>query len=228
MTVKYMLVIVGGTHGIGLETAKLLLSKGASVLISGRIPENLKPAKSKLETQKVATCECDITSLDAIRNLLQSVSDFFGIGPQIDVLFVNAGYAHLEPFVSVTEESFKRTFNTNVFGAFFVTQHLIPAVKPGGAIVFTTSVANRRGYPGMVNAVSPGYIKTPTMGVEGTSQEVLDAFAKLGAGITPLKRIGMPEEVARTMLHLGYEATFSTGTEILVDGGLVSLGLADH
>jgi NAD(P)-dependent dehydrogenase (short-subunit alcohol dehydrogenase family) len=247
-------IIIGGTHGIGLATAKLLLAKGAQVIVTGRNPSNLQPAKDQLGTG-AAVHPCDITSLDAIKQLASTVSEEFGAGPQLDLVFINAGFASLEPFTSVTEESFRRTIDTNVFGAFFAAQTLAPLVKNGGSIIFTTSIANRRGIPGMsvysaskaavhsftqtlaaelasknirVNAVSPGYIKTPTMGVVDTPKEALETFEKEGAGITPLGRIGYPDEVAKAVLYLGYDATFSTGGEVVVDGGLLSCVKGDH
>ena len=71
-----------------------------------------------------------------------------------------------------------------------------------------------------VNAVSPGYVKTPTMGVVGASGQELEEFENHGASTTPLGRVGEAEEVARTVRFLGFEGTFVTGTEVVIDGGL--------
>jgi NAD(P)-dependent dehydrogenase (short-subunit alcohol dehydrogenase family) len=71
-----------------------------------------------------------------------------------------------------------------------------------------------------VNMVSPGFIDTPTMGVAGASAEERAAFMKIGDEVTPMKRHGSPDEVARAVLFLGFEATFTTGERIKVDGGL--------
>jgi NAD(P)-dependent dehydrogenase (short-subunit alcohol dehydrogenase family) len=71
-----------------------------------------------------------------------------------------------------------------------------------------------------VNSVSPGFIHTPTMGVYNASAEELKAFEILGNNITPLKRHGSMEEVATAVKFLGFEATFTTGAELTVDGGL--------
>lgn len=247
-------IVIGGTHGIGLATAQLLLEKGAKVIITGHNTANLQSAKAQLKDEAII-CGCDITSLEAITNLATTVSENYGSGPQLDLVFINAGYANLGPFNTVSEASFRHTFDTNVFGAFFVAQSFAPLVKSGGSIIFTTSIANRRGIPGMsvysaskaavhsftqtlaaelagknvrVNAVSPGYIKTPTMGVVDTPKEALATFEAEGAQITPLGRIGNSEEVAKTVLYLGYDATFTTGSEVVVDGGLLSLVKATH
>ncbi|CAG8903934.1 unnamed protein product [Penicillium egyptiacum] len=247
-------VIVGGTHGIGLATAQLLLQQDIRVLVTGRSSQPIESAKQELGG-RAHVVPCDISSLKGIAELTRQVESYFGPGQQIDLLFINAGYAHLDPFTDVTEETFCRTFNTNVLGAFFVAQSLVPSVRQGGAIVFTTSVANKTGIPGMsvysaskaavhslvqtlaaelvdrnirVNAVSPGFIKTPTMGVAGTPSEVLAAFEEEGVRTTPLGRIGNPEEVAKAVMFLAFDATFTTGAELVIDGGLTSLQKPSH
>ncbi|KAB8205610.1 Enoyl-Acyl carrier protein reductase [Aspergillus parasiticus SU-1] len=242
-------VIIGGSHGIGLSTAQLLVDEGAKVLVTGRSLGPIEAAKQQLkDTAEIVPC--DITSTAAISDLAQTVQSFFGAGQSIDLLFVNAGYASLEPFATVSEESFRRTFDTNVFGAFFVAQKLTPLLKDGGSIVFTTSVANQVGIPGMatysaskaavrsfvqtlaaelvnrkirVNAVSPGFVKTPTMGVASASSDDLREFENQGIQTTPLGRIGEPIEVTRAVLFLAFEATFTTGSEVTLDGGLALL-----
>lgn len=247
-------IIIGGTHGIGLATAQLLLSKGGNVIITGRNPTNLQQSKVQLQ-DKAIVHECEVTSSSSIAQLPDIVTKSFGQGTPLDLVFINVGYASLEPFTAVSEASFRRTFDTNVFGAFFSAQTLAPLVKDGGSIIFTTSIANSRGIPGMsvysaskaavqsfarglaaelanrsirVNSVSPGYIKTPTMGVVDTPKEVLDAFAEEGAKMTPLGRIGNPEEVAKAVVYLGFDATFTTGGEVVVDGGLGVLDKGEH
>lgn len=166
---------------------------------------------------------------------------------QVDFVFINAGVASLEPFEQVTEESYDRIFNINTKGAFFTAQRLAPLIRDGGAMVFTSSIADESGTGGMsvysgskaalrsfakvfaaellprqirVNVVSPGFIDTPTMGVAGASSEERAAFMKLGDEITPMKRHGSVEKVARAVLFLAFDATFTTGARLPVDGGL--------
>ncbi|KAL5358133.1 hypothetical protein BJX96DRAFT_163549 [Aspergillus floccosus] len=245
-------VVIGGTHGIGLATAQLLLQQGVQVLVTGRSPQPIESAKQQLGSN-AHVVPCDIRSLKEITELVHQTEA--RLGDQIDLLFVNAGYAHLDAFTEVTEETFHRTFGTNVFGAFFTAQRLAPLVRQGGSIIFTTSVANKKGIPGMsvysaskaavhslvqtlaaelagrnirVNAVSPGFIKTPTMGTAGLPSEALAAFEEEGVRTTPLGRIGDPEEVAKAVVFLAFDATFTTGSELVMDGGLVSLEKPSH
>jgi NAD(P)-dependent dehydrogenase (short-subunit alcohol dehydrogenase family) len=142
---------------------------------------------------------------------------------------------------------YDQTFDVNTKGAFFTVQRLAPLVNDGGSCVFTTAVADGTGTPGMsvfsgakaalrafaqvlaaellprkirVNVVSPGFIKTPSMGVATASDEYREAFEQEGAHLTPLGRIGTPEEVAKAALFLAFDATFTTGIELPVDGGI--------
>jgi NAD(P)-dependent dehydrogenase (short-subunit alcohol dehydrogenase family) len=236
-------VVIGGTHGMGLAVARALIEDGGEVLITGRNEKNLADARRALGG-KVHVVRSDVASLGDIAVLNSEVAQRLG---EIDLLHVNAGVSELEPFEQVTEASYDRQFDINTKGAFFTTQRLIPLIKDGGAIVFTSSIAEDSGTAGMavysaskaalrafgkvlasellprkirVNVVSPGFIDTPTMGVAGASAEARAAFMKVGDEVTPMKRHGTPEEVARAVLFLGFDATFTTGERLKVDGGL--------
>jgi NAD(P)-dependent dehydrogenase (short-subunit alcohol dehydrogenase family) len=235
-------VVIGGTQGIGLATVKALLEGGAEVLVTGRNEQKLEAVRRELGL-RVHVVRSDTANLADIDALGALVEEKLG---QVDFVFVNAGYAKLEPFAQVTEASYDQTFNTNTKGAFFTAQRLAPLVRDGGSMVFTT-VAEATGTAGLsvysgskaalralaqvlaaellprrirVNTVGPGFIKTPTLGVYGASEEELAAFEKVGNEITPMKRLGSPDEVARAVLFLAFDATFTTGVELTVDGGL--------
>jgi NAD(P)-dependent dehydrogenase (short-subunit alcohol dehydrogenase family) len=236
-------VITGGTIGIGLATAKALLAAGAQVMVTGRSPANLAAAERELgpRAHVVRSNTASLADIDALAGVAKQA-----LG-QLDLLFVNAGIALLESHDQVTEASYDETFAVNTRGAYFTVQRLAPLIGHGGAIVLTTSIAGETGTPGMavyagskaalrsfarsfaaellprgirVNAVSPGFIHTPTMGATGASDEARARFAHEGQEITPMKRIGTPEEVAAAVLFLAFEATFTTGIELPVDGGL--------
>ncbi|WP_405810150.1 SDR family oxidoreductase [Streptomyces sp. NBC_00210] len=236
-------VITGGTIGMGFATAKALVEGGGEVLVTGRNEKNLETAQGALGTLAHAV-RSDTASLADIEALGGIVEEKLG---QIDFLFINAGFAQLGPFGLVSEELYDQTFNVNAKGAFFTAQRLAPLIKDGGSIVFTTSIANDSGNPGMgvysgakaavrsftkviaaellprnirVNAVSPGFISTPTGGITGASDEMLAAFEQLGDQITPMRRHGSADEVAEAVLFLAFDATFTTGEELNIDGGL--------
>jgi NAD(P)-dependent dehydrogenase (short-subunit alcohol dehydrogenase family) len=135
-------------------------------------------------------------------------------------------------------------------GAFFTAQRLAPLIRDGGSIVFTTVThgpanPNLSVYSGSkaalwafaqvfaaellpkgirVNTVGPGFIDTPILGVAGLSEEERAVLKKLGDEITPMKRHGSADEVARAALFLAFDATFTTGVELPVDGGLAQVG----
>jgi NAD(P)-dependent dehydrogenase (short-subunit alcohol dehydrogenase family) len=236
-------VVTGGTHGMGLALAKALLAGDAEVLVTGNSEVNVEAARAELGPA-AHVLRSDATDLAAIDALGKEVEERLG---RIDYLHLNAGFAQLEPFGAVTEESYDRTFAVNTKGAFFTAQRLLPAINEGGAIVFTTAVADGTGTPMMatfsgakaavrafaqvlaaelldrrirVNVVSPGFVRTPTMGVVTAPPEMRDQFERDGALLTPLGRVGDPEEVARAALFLAFDATFTTGIELPVDGGI--------
>nr|WP_205698667.1 SDR family oxidoreductase [Conexibacter sp. SYSU D00693] len=139
----------------------------------------------------------------------------------------------------------------NAKGAFFTAQRLVGQVRPGGGIVFTTLMA-RTAAPGdavysatkaavrafafslaaelvgdaiRVNTVAPGFIDTPTFGVAGMTDEERAAAYEEGRAATPMGRLGDADEVARAAVFLALEATFTTGTELVVDGGVSTVAV---
>jgi NAD(P)-dependent dehydrogenase (short-subunit alcohol dehydrogenase family) len=239
-------VVTGGTHGIGLAIVKALIEGGAEVLLTGRNERNLEAARRELRRQ-AHVVRSDTSNLADSAALGALVEEKLG---QIDFVFINAGVAELEPFAQVTEASYDRQFDINTKGAFFTAQRLAPLIREGGSIVFTTVTdapanANLSVYTGSkaavravarvlaaelvsrgirVNTVGPGFIDTTTMGVAGISEEERAALKRMGDEITPMKRCGAVEEVARAALFLAFEATFTTGVELPVDGGLAQIG----
>jgi NAD(P)-dependent dehydrogenase (short-subunit alcohol dehydrogenase family) len=239
-------VVTGGTIGMGRATVRALLEEGAEVLLTGWNEQNLDAARRELGpgAHVVRSDTASMADIDALGTLVEEK-----LG-RIDFLFVNAGISELQPFDQVTEASYDRQFDVNAKGAFFTVRRLAPLVRDGGAIVFTTVTSgpanpNLSVYSGTkaalrafaqvfaaelvsrgirVNTVGPGFIDTPTMGVAGLSAEERAALKKLGDEITPMKRHGTADEVARAALFLAFDATFTTGVELPVDGGLAQIG----
>ena len=231
---------------MGLAIVKALLGMGADVLLTGRSEKTLEAARRELGSG-VHVVKSDASSMADIEKLGALAK---GKLDQVDALFINVGISELAPFEKVTEASYDRQFAVNTKGAFFTVQRLAPLIREGGSIVFTTltngaATANLSVYAGSkaalrafaqvfaaelvskgirVNTVGPGFIDTPTMGVAGLSEEERAGLRKLGDEITPMKRHGTADEVARAALFLAFDATFSTGIELPVDGGLAQVG----
>jgi NAD(P)-dependent dehydrogenase (short-subunit alcohol dehydrogenase family) len=236
-------VVIGGTHGIGRATVDLLLAGGAQVVLTGRNQAHVEAIQKEGRTGLHALAS-DVSSLADIAAMAQFVRQTLG---EVDFVHINVGVSELGPIEQVDEASFDWQFSVNTRGAFFTTQRLAPLIRQGGSIVFTSSVADEGGTPGMavysatkaaltsfassfaaellprrirVNTVSPGYIKTPTKGAAGLSDAERAAFEAAGDAATPMGRNGQSEEVARAVLFLGFDATFTTGAKLAVDGGL--------
>jgi NAD(P)-dependent dehydrogenase (short-subunit alcohol dehydrogenase family) len=234
-------VITGGSSGFGLATAQILVDEGARVLITGRDQDRLDAAKAQLGVSAIAV-RSDSASVSDIDDLADAVKT--ELGP-IDALFANAGVNGFAPFDETTEELYDHLLTINAKGPYFTVQRLAPLVREGGAVVMTTSVANVLGLPMLsayaaskaavrsltrslarellpngirVNAVSPGAIDSGIL-EKSMPPEAADALKAQMAADTPMQRIGHSSEVARAMLFLAFEATYTTGAELPVDGG---------
>ncbi|MFJ7326620.1 SDR family NAD(P)-dependent oxidoreductase [Streptomyces cyaneofuscatus] len=235
-------VVTGGTIGMGLAIVRALTDRGAEVVYTGRSERRLAEAQAALGTPLAHPVRSDATDAGAIAALGDQAADLLG---GIDHLFVNQGIAEFQTLEEVTEESWDRIFDVNTKSAFFTVQRLVPLMSEGGSIVFTT-VSNDQIFPGLsaysgakeavaaftkvlaaellprrirVNAIAPGFILTPTMGVAELTEEQRAEFIEQGNASTPMGRGGTVEEVAAAALYLAADATFTTGLELPVDGG---------
>jgi len=236
--------VTGGTSGIGLETAKLFQAEGAQVVLVGSNEQRLNAAGKELGGTALLV-RADIRKVADIERAIDTTRAKFG---RIDVLFANAGATTVAPLEAVTEAYVAENLALNFTGTFFSIQKVAPLMSRGGSIIVTTSFLNTIGYPGLsilaatkaaarslvrtlgaelaprgirVNALSPGAIATPFYSKIGLPETVL---ADVAASITQkvgLKRFGEAAELARAALFLACEdSSYTTGTEMVVDGGL--------
>ncbi|MED5617724.1 SDR family oxidoreductase [Ideonella sp. BN130291] len=235
-------VVIGGTHGMGRATAEKLIEAGARVLLTGRDARNVDKARAELGPRATVLQSnvAEVHEIDALAHALRET-----MAP-VHALFVFAAIAEFQPFGEVSEGSYDRHFAINTKGAFFTVQRLAPCIADEGSITLTT-VTPANAMPGMsvylgtkaavgafvrgfavellprrirVNALAPGFIDTPTLGLAGLTPGQRAEVAAIGDAVTPMQRHGTMEEVARAALFLGFDATFTTGVELAVDGGL--------
>lgn len=232
-------LITGGNSGIGLATAKLFKDQGAKVIITARSKETFE--KAKLEYGSVFdVVRADVSNLADLDNLYSHIKANYG---KFDILFANAGIAGFVPTLEVTQEYFDNQFNTNVKGLYFTIAKAIPLLNKGSTVVLTASVVASKGFAGSsvysatkaavrnfarswtaefpvadirFNVLSPGPIQTPIFDKMGLP--AADAN-HIGAS-TPIKRLGLPEEMAKAALFLASDdSSYVVGAELMADGG---------
>lgn len=239
-------LVTGGTTGMGFETARRFMAEGARVAITGNNPDNLAKAAKDLGAGVLAI-RSDAGSVPAAKTLAAEIGAKFG---KLDIAFLNAGIGLFAPLEAVAEADYDRQFAVNVKGPFFLAQALLPILSAKASIILNASVVASVGMPSTsaytatkgavlalgralaielaprgvrVNTISPGPIATPIYGKLGLPQ---DAVASMAEGIkasVPLKRFGESAEIAHAAVFLASdESAYMTGTETVVDGGLIA------
>lgn len=238
-------IVTGGNSGIGYATAKELIAQGAKVIITGRRKEAIEKAAEKLGAIPFVA---DQGKLEDIESLKNEVENQYG---KVDILFINAGITGtLGSIENMSSENFDQVMNINFRGAYFTLSKFTPLLNDGASVVFlssnvaTTYKPNSSVYQASkaalnsiaktaaaelaprkirVNMVSPGPTKTEIMTKAGLDEKTLEGLDEWLIDLIPLKKMGTAEDVAKTVVYLSDNkvASFMTGTEILIDGGMV-------
>lgn len=238
-------VVTGGNSGIGYATAKELAGKGARVIITGRRRDAVEKAARELNVMPFVA---DQGKLEDIDSLKAAVETEFG---KVDLLFINAGITGtLGPIEAMTRQNFDEVMGINFRGAYFTLSRFIPLLNDGASVVFLSSNVATTYKPDSsvyqaskaalnsvaktaaaelaprgirVNIVSPGPTKTQIMSKAGLDEKTLEGLDEWLISRIPLKKMGTAEDVAKAVVYLSDDtaASFMTGTEIVIDGGMI-------
>ncbi|TDY26719.1 NAD(P)-dependent dehydrogenase (short-subunit alcohol dehydrogenase family) [Paraburkholderia sp. BL6665CI2N2] len=243
-----IVLVTGGSSGIGFAAATRFAQEGATVYVTGRRQAELDDAVARIGHGAIAI-RADVSSADDLDRMFSTVQ---AAHDRLDILFANAGGGEFSPLGAITEAQFDKYFGINVKGTLFTVQKALPLMRPGSAIVITGSIAGNKGMPAFgvyaatkaalrsfartwatdlkgrgirVNVVAPGVVVTPAYKSElGMSDEQIAAFIQQASETTPLGRVGEPDEIAKAVSFLASDdASYITGIEMAVDGGMAQV-----
>jgi NAD(P)-dependent dehydrogenase (short-subunit alcohol dehydrogenase family) len=243
-----VVLVTGGTSGIGRATALAFAKAGAKVVLAGR---REKEGASVVAEIKAAGGEArfvraDVANESEVKSLVDQTLAAFG---RLDIAFNNAGVELIAPLTDATEADYRRVFDTNVWSVLTSLKYEVPAMlkNGGGSIINTSSVAGHLGFPGAsiyaaskhavegitktaalefakqgirVNAVAPAAIETAMVDrFAGAAGEQRDQLA----AAHPIGRMGRAEEIASAVLFLASDAaSFIIGESLKIDGGFTA------
>ncbi len=239
-----VVVVTGGTEGIGLATAKAFAAEGAHVYITGRNEARLADALGKIGNGVVGV-QGDVSNPPDLDRLYARIGGDHG---RVDVVYANAGVSESAPIGGIEDDHFDRVFDINVKGTVYTVQKALPLMSAGGSIVLAGSGAGSKGFPNLsvysatkaairsfartwtidlksrgirVNVVSPGMVQTPAMKTYLQNNDGAEAWMK---GAIPFGRLAETDEVAKAVMFLASdESSFVGGAELMVDGGFVAV-----
>lgn len=226
-------VVIGGSSGIGLATARMAASEGAAVVIASRSMDKLEKAAATIPG-KIEAFSVDIREENSLAGLFAAIGEF-------DHLATPAGEVAGGPFLDLDPREARQAFDSKFWGQYLAAKHGAPRIRSGGSITLISGSNSQRPLPqsavraainsaveGLtralavelmpirVNAVAPGLIDTPLH--DRLPRERKDVLFQAVAASLPLKRVGTAEEIAHGILHLMTNG-YTTGSTLFVDGG---------
>ncbi|WP_163558624.1 SDR family NAD(P)-dependent oxidoreductase [Halomonas sp. NO4] len=241
-----VVIVTGGASGIGLASVERCLAEGARVVIADIEASDGAERAAELDVRYPGRCRfeaCDVTDTAQVDRLFEETLAAFG---SVDAVFNNAGIGGIAPSDELSDEEYLKVIDINLNGVFRVARAALRVMyrqgqgsivncasilgvfgqsqtaaytaAKGGVVNLTRTLAIEAAPKGVrVNAIGPGYIDTPLLAA--LDDELLQGLIDLH----PLARLGRPEEVANAFLFLASdEASFVTGTHLMVDGGFTA------
>lgn len=234
MATEQKIVIVGGSSGMGLATAKRLAAAGSHVIIASRSEERLGSALATIKGKAEAKT-LDFTHEDEVQAF------FSWVGWFDHLVLMGAGMPAWGKLSEIKNDALENAFKTKFWGYFFCAKHAVPYLKKNGSILFTIGGAARSAIPGTagvaavngaimcmaftlakeiapirVNILSPGLVDTPAY--NWMSDDEKNGFFQQMGGSLPVGRIGSPDDIAQAAEYLLMNG-YTTGAVLDVDGG---------
>ncbi len=245
-----VVLVTGGSSGIGFATAKAFLEEGASVAILARSAGRLQKAAQDLRAfGEVVALRGDVSKPTDARRFVSEATR--RLGPA-DVLVNNAGVYLNKPLHKVTEGEYDRVIDINLKGAFLCSKYVLPGMmrrkrgaivnvasnaafvgevgasvycaSKGGMVLLTQAMALDYAKFGIrVNAICPGEVETPMLWREAEASGLGKRYYEQIFAPIPMRRAGTPEEVAQAVLFLASDAaSYMTGAAVALDGGVTA------
>jgi NAD(P)-dependent dehydrogenase (short-subunit alcohol dehydrogenase family) len=238
-----VVVITGGSSGIGLSIAQKFDRAGAKLAILGRNEQKLSQTAKSLKN--ILTFQGDVCKISDLDRFYTEIQSKFG---KIDILIGSAGIAETRPIHEVDEKFFDEMVHINYKGLFFTVQRSLPYLNRNAVIILISSAAAHIGWPGhsvysstkaavshlarnfcadlidngiRVNAISPGFVDTPLFDdLKASSPETMHTLKN----IIPAKRFALADEIAEAALFLASpRSSYIVGADLVIDGGLSAI-----
>jgi NAD(P)-dependent dehydrogenase (short-subunit alcohol dehydrogenase family) len=243
-------LITGGAGGIGKATAKMFINEGAKVLLIDLKEDDLKKAKTELDSERVFYIAADVSKTEDVKKYAQKAKDLFG---KVDVFFNNAGVeGQVKPITDYPIEEFDKVMAVNVRGVWLGMKFIIPLMNDGGSILITSSVAGLRGTANVspyvaskhalngitrslalelagqnirVNAINPSPVDNRMMRSleKGFSPDDAENAKSQFEQMIPLGRYAENKDIAHLAMFLASDdSRFITGAIHSIDGGMTA------